>query len=156
LPQPVNKVAESGKHQSAINATTINTTTARVSPDADSPIKETEPAKADNQPLLAATQPHDIIKNVVPGKEIQLAPKALDMEQQSAIDKPVMASVVKHDAAPVVKKRGIHNLGGLVNALISKVDKRQDKLIEFSDSDDDDANSSLTGVNLGIIKIKRQ
>jgi hypothetical protein len=47
-------------------------------------------------------------------------------------------------------------LGGLINALIAKVDRRQDKLIEFSDSDDDDAESNVTGLNLGLIKIKKQ
>ncbi|NNU34325.1 hypothetical protein HK413_09510 [Mucilaginibacter sp. S1162] len=44
----------------------------------------------------------------------------------------------------------------MVNALMAKIDKREDKLIEFSDSDDDENGSDLTGVNLGLIKIKKQ
>jgi hypothetical protein len=34
------------------------------------------------------------------------------------------------------------------------VDKRKDKLIEFSSKDDDE--SLITGINLGIIKVKKE
>jgi hypothetical protein len=57
-------------------------------------------------------------------------------------------------AAAPVKKRRIRSLGDLINVVVSKVDKRKDKIIEFSNTDDDEA--TITGVNLGIIKIKKQ
>ena len=44
-------------------------------------------------------------------------------------------------------------LGGLINLVIAKVDKREDKIIEFDESDEDESN--LTALNLGILKIKR-
>jgi hypothetical protein len=120
--------------------------------------KETEPpAKADDQQLLASIPQTEsnVLQGVVPGREIKLAPRSLDIEDQAQAGKPIAAS----DAKPVTtgfKKHGIHSLGGLINVLVAKVDKRQDKLIEFTDSDDDDTESSITGVNLGIIKIKKQ
>jgi hypothetical protein len=40
-----------------------------------------------------------------------------------------------------------------VNLVVAKVDKRKDKLIQFSDSDDD--GSVITAVHLGALKIKR-
>lgn len=46
----------------------------------------------------------------------------------------------------------IRNLGGLINALVAKVDKRKDKFIEFTESDE---GSNITELNLGIFKIKK-
>jgi len=47
----------------------------------------------------------------------------------------------------------IRNLGGLINAVVAKIDKRRDKIIEFTDDDDE---TNVTGINLGIIKIKKE
>lgn len=61
-------------------------------------------------------------------------------------------------ATEVVKKKRIHNLGDLLNVVIAKVDKRDNKIIQFgggSDDDDDDL-LNVTGVNLGPIKVKKQ
>lgn len=50
-----------------------------------------------------------------------------------------------------VKNRKVRGVGGLVNFVISQVDKREDKLIEFSESDE---GTELSGINLGVLKIK--
>lgn len=151
-----NKIAVTVKHRPSIALKTANTGNV-VSSKAVNKTPQTKPVETANQPLLAVAETHEDIQNIIPDKDAQLIPKLLDTEQQTPNEKPAaMATVTKYDAASAVKRRGIHNLGGLVNALISTVDKRQDKLIEFSDSDDDDANSSLTGVNLGLIKVKKQ
>ncbi len=47
-------------------------------------------------------------------------------------------------------KKGIRNVGDLVNYVVNKVDKREEKLLKF-DTDDDD-NSSLVAINIGFIK----
>jgi hypothetical protein len=54
---------------------------------------------------------------------------------------------------PVAKKHGIRNFGDLVNLVVAKVDKRKDKLIQFTDSDDDE--SMISAVHIGAVKIKR-
>ena len=89
-------------------------------------------------------------KTIVP---VVIAPV---IEQLSADNQPEIAALESSQKdTPAVKiKPGIHNLGGLVNALIAKVDKRKDKVIEFSDNEDGE--SKLTGINLGIIKIKKE
>ncbi len=60
----------------------------------------------------------------------------------------------KTSVAAPVKKHRIRNFGDLINAVVSKVDKRKDKLIEFSSPKDED-DSTLSGLNLGFIKIKK-
>jgi hypothetical protein len=107
-----------------------------------------------NQPIIATiTNPASTkIQATLP--DVQLAPKVADTESRDG--KAIMASAEKQDIEPV-KKRGIHSFGGLINAVVAKIDKRDDKLIEFSDGDGDDDNSTtVTGVNLGLIKIKKQ
>ena len=53
-----------------------------------------------------------------------------------------------------VKKHRIRSLGDVLNVVIAAVDKREDKFIEFSNTDEDDA--TITGLNLGIIKVKKE
>lgn len=117
---------------------------------------DAEPVKRDNPQLIAAAvAPPRELQPVVPDKNVDLAIKSPNIDQQPAARPAIMASATKPDAAPA-KKHGIHSLGGLINVLVAKVDKRQDKLIEFTDDEDDDTESNITGVNLGIIKIKKQ
>lgn len=47
--------------------------------------------------------------------------------------------------------RKIRSVGSLVNFVISKVDRREDKIIEFTDGDE---GSQVSGINLGLIKLK--
>jgi hypothetical protein len=49
------------------------------------------------------------------------------------------------------KGRDVKSIGDLVNFVVGKVDKRQDKLIQFKDNDE---GSFITGLNLGIVKIR--
>lgn len=50
-----------------------------------------------------------------------------------------------------VEKKGIRNVGDLVNFVVDKVDKREQKLLKFNTDDDD--NSSLVAINIGFIKL---
>jgi hypothetical protein len=51
-------------------------------------------------------------------------------------------------------KKGIRNVGDLVNYVVDKVDKREKKLIKFNTDDDD--NSSIIGLNIGFLKLNRK
>jgi cytoskeletal protein RodZ len=149
----VNRVAVAAVHQPK-NTSPVNKIIAPVT-NTQPVVKQVEPVKADNPQLIAAVTAPIVnpVKATVP--DVHLSPRSTDVTAQAPVERPaVMASNDKAEAP--VKKRGIHNLGGLINALVAKVDKREDKLIEFSDSDDDDTESNVTGVNLGVIKIKRQ
>ncbi|WP_316840454.1 hypothetical protein [Pedobacter gandavensis] len=48
------------------------------------------------------------------------------------------------------ERRGIRNVGDVINFVVDKLDKREKKLIQFKTDDDD--NSSLVALNIGILK----
>lgn len=151
--KPIDREGTIAKHQT-VNTSPLNKITVPVNTKADNTVKEPETVKPDKQQLIATvTAPASTaVKATVP--DVQLTPKTVDVV--APIERPtVMASAEKQNEAPV-KKHGIRSLGGLINVLVAKVDKREDKIIEFSDSDDDDTESNVTGVNLGVIKIKKQ
>lgn len=63
---------------------------------------------------------------------------------------------VKRIALPAdklpAKKHSVKSIGDLVNLVVAKVDKRQEKIIQFTDSDGE---SNITGINLGFINIQK-
>lgn len=99
------------------------------------------------EPLMAAanTVKVPVTTPVVPDVPLTIKPVATD------VTTPVMASV--QQTKPARKHHGAFTLGDLINSVVSTVDKRADKVIEFTDTDDDQSN--ITGINLGIIKIKK-
>jgi hypothetical protein len=115
--------------------------------------------KADEQPLLAAAPgEHNEVNNTGRQPEQGLVIKESADVAIPAIDsqQPVLASVQPpafKENKTVAKRRGIHNFGDLVNLVVAKVDKRSDKLVVFSNTDDDE--STITAFHLGAIKIKR-
>lgn len=48
------------------------------------------------------------------------------------------------------ERKGIRNVGDVINFVVDKIDKREHKLIRFKTDDDD--NSSLVAINIGILK----
>lgn len=53
-----------------------------------------------------------------------------------------------------VERKGIRNVGDLVNFVVDKVDKRDKKLLRFNTDDDD--NSSIVGINIGFLKFNKK
>ncbi|MBL4675060.1 MAG: hypothetical protein JKY70_02470 [Mucilaginibacter sp.] len=96
------------------------------------------------------------IKFTVPDKTTPLVEKIDDPIQVStvAVVPPTEQEPAKILAATPTRKHKIRGIGDLLNAVVSKIDKRKDKLIEFSSKDEDEPN--VTGLNLGFIKIKKQ
>ena len=122
--------------------------------DSESPVKS-----AEQQALAAVQRKQDVITPVVPGNETPLVAKPTIDESPAFITKSsLIASALpvdsKPDAAPVKLKRKAHGIAGLLNAVIATVDKRKEKLIEFTDSDDDETN--VMSINLGALKSKRE
>ena len=58
------------------------------------------------------------------------------------------------DQAVEANKKGIRNMGDLINYVVEKVDKREKKLIKFNTDDDD--NSSIIGLNIGFVKLNKK
>ncbi len=58
------------------------------------------------------------------------------------------------EQAVETNKKGIRNMGDLINYVVEKVDKREKKLIKFNTDDDD--NSSIIGLNIGFVKLNKK
>ena len=81
----------------------------------------------------------NVVLSIVLGKEVVL------------LDADFSEDELNPDESEVRGQRKIRSIGSLVNFVIAKVDKREDKLIEFKDSDE---GSEVSGINLGLVKIK--
>ena len=109
------------------------------------------------EPMLAVVpvQRAPVLQAALPANDIPLSTGLLADNSVEYIEKPIDAAKGEPATAkPAVKKKA-HGLGGLFNTIIAAVDKREDKLIEFTDAGDDEG-TRVTGVNLGILKIKKQ
>ncbi len=91
-----------------------------------------------------------------PKKEIKVPRYTGDQSQLDVTQPDMIAS-----AEPVMEQsaieqensspKRIRSVGSLVNFVISKVDRRDDKIIEFKDGEE---GSEISGINLGLIKLK--
>jgi hypothetical protein len=160
-PKPVaghhTTTASAGNIAGLIPAKALNSIPAKNAPEI---IEQNTQAKTDDQLVIVSTPQklNDLNKAVVPDDSTPLAVKQTADISATFIPKPVALTaqvpVINNSVtAPVRANHKIHNLGGLLNAVVAKVDKRNDKIIVFGEGDDDDSN--VTGVNLGIIKIKK-
>lgn len=112
--------------------------------------KNTQVAMQPNQELkrqevkvidVAPEQKEEIKSVATLEKEIMIA----------KIDPPAVAEQSNQIAETEVRERkGIRNVGDVINFVVDKLDKREKKIIQFKTDDDD--NSSLIAVNIGILK----
>lgn len=108
----------------------------------------------DPQVVLKA-RGNDLASAVIPDNtndEISVKPVMHDLNLSA--NKPQLAALSSKPAKTPVKKHRIRSMGDIFNVVIAAVDKRKDKFIEFSNTDEDDA--TITGINLGIIKVKKE
>lgn len=118
--------------------------------------EQTTPTAAVQQPVIAqapvikVTSPQQAIDNTqIASAQPAQQPVAIKPEEIAAIP------VTEESAAAVpAKKHRIHSFGDMLNVVIAAVDKRKDKFIEFSNTDGDEA--TITGINLGIIRVKKE
>jgi hypothetical protein len=84
-------------------------------------------------------------------------PRYTGDQSQLDVTQPDMianAEVAEDELVPEQEQNApkrIRSVGSLVNFVISKVDRREDKIIEFKDGDE---GSEVSGINLGVIKLK--
>jgi len=127
---------------------------------ADTAVNKVIVDKGAGEPSIAVVSPKSsgTIKAVVPDDNTPLSVKLHDDQPATLGASQGIATtalpVMKKDSVPVNTRRRVHNLGDLVNLVVAKVDKRRDKVIEFTDNDD--GGSNITGINLGLIKIKKR
>jgi len=148
------------KNTTKVDQTKIKASAVEQKEQQSTSIAKTEIIKHEDQPLIASVEMPKL-NEIAKQDPIELT-EATSVENKeatdnSAINLPAQPVLASNDPAktvkPVAKKRGIRSFGDIVNLVVAKVDKRKDKLIQFSDSDDD--GSVVTAVHLGALKIKR-
>ncbi|MDO8992580.1 hypothetical protein [Daejeonella sp.] len=110
------------------------------------------------EPIVIASEPVKKVNQVQPKKSVKVPNRysgdqsALDVTQPDMMAKADFSEdEINPEESEVRGQRKIRSIGSLVNFVIAKVDKREDKLIEFKDSDE---GSEVSGINLGLVKIK--
>lgn len=90
-------------------------------------------------------------------KEVKVPPRYTGDQSKLDVTQPDMIARVDIPETDVVvipeqgPPRKIRSIGSLVNFVISKVDHREDKIIEFKDGEE---GSEVSGINLGVVKLK--
>jgi hypothetical protein len=145
--QPVQQVAAVKRNAKQANGTKV--VEAKTKPDVVA--LQVQPAQA----LAAATpekQPvtHELPNITLTAQNITVEPSAF----HSASDVPTTTITVASAQPEKKKKHGIRSLGDLVNVVVAKIDKRETKIIEFTETDEDQ--STVTGLNLGILSVKKE
>ncbi|MES3019299.1 MAG: hypothetical protein V4721_16045 [Bacteroidota bacterium] len=112
---------------------------------------------APKQEVLASNNSRRIVPEAVQQRKEVKVPRYTGDQSQLDVTQADMianADVVKDDLVPEHEQaapKRIRSVGSLVNFVISKVDRRDDKIIEFKDGDE---GSEVSGINLGLIKLK--
>ncbi len=125
-----------------------------------SPTKVVENAISEN--IQLAVQPNETIAHL-PIKKAE--PKPLDVLPVTVVENPTVIALaaspqqrVDNNAIDEIdnttERKGIRNVGDLVNYVVDKVDKRDKKLLRFNTDDDD--NSSIVGINIGFLKLNKK
>lgn len=124
-----------------------------INPDKTDAIANAQPATV----LAAVTNKIIVTKPVVPDAQTSLKPESATLDVITQPATVLAAANIPDDnsnkPASPAKKHKARGFGGILNAMIGVVDKREDKIIEFTDTDEGD---TVTGINLGIVKIKKQ
>ena len=107
------------------------------------PIQETERLPIKQQEVIQLA--------IVPIKEIAIENPIVIAQ---VISKQDVETNAINETDYVAEKKGIRNVGDLVNFVVDKVDKRDKKLLKFNTDDDD--NSSLVAINIGFLKLNKK
>ncbi|MEJ5964083.1 hypothetical protein [Pedobacter immunditicola] len=93
--------------------------------------------------------------NTTKKQELKVAEMEIEVAQvtpsPAATEEAIAGQGVAETEGVTNEKNGINNIGDLVNLVVEKVDKREKKFLQFKSDDDD--NSSLVAINIGIIKL---
>jgi len=147
---PVSPVANHRESKATVHTATLPTNIA----------VDTTNANSSNRVFMASNTLNNdkpLLQQTVTDQPI---PKVLTAVQSGTDhNKPFKALAVNNppalkDNATTAKKKKIRNLGDLLNVMIAKVDKRDKKIIEFNDEDDDDT-LNPTHINLGLIQTRK-
>lgn len=110
---------------------------------------ETKKDLAAMQPLTLIVHPENRTVSVKQKKE-ELPEPAKETPEELML---ASTAADKDDHEASEKHRGIRNIGDLVNYVVNKLDKREEKMLKFETNDDE---STLIGINIGMIRYNRK
>jgi hypothetical protein len=115
-----------------------------------------EPITQSPEPLLSVVpvEKPAFLQSAASVSNVDLNITAVVSQPKNAVSAPI-EKFIDPVFENMSSKKPARGLGGLINKIVAAVDKREDKLIEFTDADNDEG-ARVTGVNLGFIKIKKQ
>lgn len=125
-------------------------------------VTETTTAHIEQKNILANVQPNTAEEHK-PIKRAEIKPiemlAAVAIEAEGEATNTVyyasnFSSFIDDDLDEATSKKGIRNVGDLVNYVVDKVDRRDKKVIKFTTDDDD--NTSIIGLNIGFIKLNKK
>ena len=124
-------------------------------------LKEVVENKSINTQL--AMQPTQEIERL-PIKQQEVMPLAIVPIKEVVVENPIVIAQVtpKEDVESNIisesdnlsERKGIRNVGDLINFVVDKVDKRDKKFVKFNTDDDD--NSSIVALNIGFLKLNKK
>jgi hypothetical protein len=109
-----------------------------------------------------AMQPSQDVERL-PIKQQEVMPLTIAPIKETIVENPiVIAQVTPRDIETNVisetdnlsERKGIRNVGDLINFVVDKVDKRDKKFVKFNTDDDD--NSSIVALNIGFLKLNKK
>jgi len=140
----------------------------RVLPEASKPVemiaKSSEKEKTAPAGIQKPITSPEITKRETLMAKTETPQKDLKTKIEEAILKPQEEVILAANTSTILpdevagendqpEKRGIRNVGDVVNLIVNKMDKRKDKLIQFRTDDDD---SSISAVNIGPFRIGKK
>ncbi|MXV17190.1 hypothetical protein [Hufsiella ginkgonis] len=136
------------------SASTITVARAATRPSAKKPSLQTVPEEQEiSSTLVASTVTEASQEPAQPTGQRAIQPLGYKHTIEATSDVAMANNVNMRESeiAEPAPKRRIRSIGGLVNYVVGKVDPRDDKVIEFRDSDE---GTEVSGINLGLLKIK--
>ena len=97
--------------------------------------------------------------NMEPRIEQSLASQIVQEQRLPETEIAIASAAIPDESNAIAEtesteRRGIKNVGDLVNYVVERVDKRERKFIKFNTDEDD--NSSLVAINIGILKFNKR
>lgn len=131
----------------------ISSVEKNISPDATITLKENVLVVKKVEEVIAATKP--VRKPTVTEKMIaeEEAKKVSLNNNQTALAINTIDENLANEGATSDRKLKIKSVGDLVNFVVAKVDKRDEKIIKISKTDESD--NEITGINLGLFKFRK-
>jgi len=168
LEQPVSAVVETTMETAPAARPTIHTVTNRNLAKREVPAEAVAQLVEDQKNIIAAVQPSTSNEHL-PIKRAEV--KTLDVTNTANVVPVVNTASDNNNGAMMANlgnladddtpeqavennKKGIRNMGDLINYVVEKVDKRDKKIIKFNTDDDD--NSSIIGLNIGFVKLNKK